>query len=135
MKTLLEHVSEWGAENKVEFMRQSERIQFMVDSENDSFTMVCSSMEEERVFICLCGYGMAVPEERRAAVASEILALNYILKWGAFQLDATNGELTFRACQLIPIEDAQAREMIEKTITFSAQVLTFSRDKVKGWLL
>lgn len=135
MKTLLEHVVAWGDESEVLLAKTENRASFTVNAGNDSFSMVCFTIEEERMLVCLCGYGISVPEEKRAAVGQEILALNFTLKWGAFQLDVTTGELVFRASQLIPTEDAEAREMVEKSISFAAQMLAIASDTVKGWLL
>ncbi len=135
MKTIIEHITDWCNENEITFSQTEDRILFSVTAEGEAFSMACLTMEEERVFVCLCGYGLAVPQAKRDAIASEILALNYTLKWGAFQLDATNGELTFRSSQLIPTDDAQARAMVEKTTTFTAQMFVLTRDTVKGWLL
>ncbi|MEG0780655.1 MAG: hypothetical protein RR426_08625, partial [Oscillospiraceae bacterium] len=99
------------------------RVSFSVDGANGSFPAAVLCLEGDRAMVCLYGVQVFVPEGRRDEVARRLPAINFPLKIGAVQLNAENGELSYRMTQLLPEDEESAAALVNQALLFSAHAM------------
>ena len=132
MDTIANHITNWSKTRQVHMDQRDNRLFFAVTGKNGSFSTASIAIEEEQLFIFVCGLQEMVPEQKRDGVALALMDLNYGLKWGQFQIYRTTGEITLRNVQYVPKDYESGKTVVEGNIELTVQTMDYFLPVLRG---